>query len=235
MSDLSNLKLFATAPHPCSYLEDEEATTVFIDPLAKIDAALYSELSELGFRRSGSHLYRPHCANCQACISCRIPVNQFRPSRSQRRCAKRNQDLTVNFIDDINTDEHYALYQQYINTRHRDGDMYPPTRAQYESFLSREWGVTRYIEYRCAEALVGVAVCDVLDDGLSAVYTFFADDLAPRSLGVFAILVQIEQAKRLGLSYVYLGYWIRESRKMAYKTQYRPLQMLINKRWVQAN
>ncbi|WP_339897081.1 arginyltransferase [uncultured Gilvimarinus sp.] len=233
MSDLSSLKLFATAPHPCSYLEGEEATTVFIDPQADVDAELYSELSELGFRRSGGHLYRPHCVNCQACISCRIPVNQFRPSRSQKRCAKRNQDLTVTVIDNINTDEHYALYEHYINTRHRDGDMYPPTREQYETFLSREWGVTRYIEYRSGEKLVGVAVCDELIDGLSAVYTFFAGDLAPRSLGVFAILVQIEQAKRMGLSYVYLGYWIRECRKMAYKTQYRPLQMLVNKRWVQ--
>lgn len=233
MSDLSSLKLFATAPHPCSYLEGEEATTVFIDPHAEVDAELYSELSQLGFRRSGKHLYRPHCANCQACISCRIPVNQFRPNRSQRRCAKRNQDLSTQMIDSIDTDEHYALYQHYINTRHRDGDMYPPSREQYRTFLSPERGVTRFIEYRLEGQLVGVAVCDQLSHGLSAVYTFFASYMAARSLGVFAILAQIEQAKRMGLTYVYLGYWIKECRKMAYKTQYRPLQMLVNKRWVQ--
>ncbi|WP_049722124.1 arginyltransferase [Gilvimarinus polysaccharolyticus] len=233
MSDLSSLKLFATAPHPCSYIKGEEATTVFIDPEAEVDAELYSELSELGFRRSGGHLYRPHCVNCQACMSCRIPVNQFRPNRSQRRCAKRNQDLDICFIDDISSDEHYALYEHYINTRHRDGDMFPPTREQYNAFLSREWGVTRFIEYRSQGALVGVAVCDQLQTGLSAVYTFFDPEMTPRSLGVFAILVQIEQAKRMGLAYVYLGYWIRECRKMAYKTQYRPLQILTNKCWVQ--
>jgi arginine-tRNA-protein transferase len=233
MSDLSSLKLFATAPHPCSYLEGEEATTVFIDPQAEVDAELYSELSQLGFRRSGKHLYRPHCANCQACVSCRIPVNQFRPSRSQRRCAKRNQDLSIAMVATIDTEEHYELYQHYINTRHRDGDMYPPSREQYRAFLSPEWGATRFIEYRLEGQLVGVAVCDQLSHGLSAVYTFFTSAMASRSLGVFAILVQIEQAKRMGLTYVHLGYWIKECRKMAYKTQYRPLQMLVNRRWVQ--
>ncbi|MDO3382062.1 arginyltransferase [Gilvimarinus algae] len=235
MSDLSSLKLFATAPHPCSYLAGEEATTVFIDPAARIDQALYSELSQLGFRRSGGHLYRPHCASCQACISCRIPVQLFRPSRSQKRCIKRNSDLDIALVDNIFTDEHYQLYADYIHARHSDGDMYPPTREQFETFLSPEWGATRYIEYRLKGQLVGVAVCDQLNDGLSAVYTFFDDSQSKRSLGAYAILAQIEKAHALGLKYVYLGYWIRHCRKMAYKTQYRPLEMLVNKRWVRLN
>lgn len=235
MSDLSNLKLFATAPHPCSYLEGEEATTVFIDPKAAIDTPLYTELSQMGFRRSGEHLYRPHCANCQACVSCRIPVALFRPTRSQRRCLSRNQDLDISLVDSIATDEHYQLYEDYIQRRHRDGDMYPPSRAQYESFLSRAWGLTRYLEYRHQDRLVGLAVCDLLEDGLSAIYTFFDPSEHSRSLGVFAILSQIEKARQLNLPYVYMGYWIRQCQKMSYKTHYRPLELLVNKRWLRLN
>lgn len=232
MTDLSNLKLFATQPHPCSYLEGEEATTLFIDPNAPVDQDLYSQLSQIGFRRSGAHLYRPHCAQCNACVSCRIPVEQFRPNRNQRRCWRRNRDLTLEMVDHADSDEHYRLYAHYIETRHRDGDMYPPSRAQYDAFLSREWGVTRYLEVRDRGRLVAVAVCDRLNDGLSAVYTFFDSNEERRSLGVFGILAQIEEARSLGLSYVYLGYWIRQCRKMDYKTQYRPLEMLVNRRWV---
>ncbi|ROQ20455.1 arginyltransferase [Marinimicrobium koreense] len=236
MTDLSNLKLFATQPHPCSYLEGEEATTLFIDPNAPVDQDLYSQLSQIGFRRSGAHLYRPHCAQCSACVSCRIPVEHFRPNRKQRRCWRRNEDLTLAMVERIDADEHYELYAHYINTRHRDGDMYPPSRAQYEAFLSRAWGVTQYLEVRNAEdRLLAVAVCDRLDDGLSAVYTFFDSREDRRSLGVFGILAQVEQAKALGLRYVYLGYWIKQCRKMDYKTQYRPLEMLVNRRWVRVN
>ncbi len=235
MSDLSSLKLFATAPHPCSYLSGEEATTVFIDPAAEVDQELYSQLSQLGFRRSGGHLYRPHCASCQACVSCRIPVRLFRPNRSQKRCIKKNSDIELRLTDSIQTDEHYRLYEDYITTRHADGDMYPPSREQYEAFLSPAWGTTRYIEYRLDNQLLGVAVCDQLKDGLSAVYTFFDSREAKRSLGAFAILAQVQKARELGLKYVYLGYWIRDCQKMAYKTQYRPLQLLVNKHWVNLN
>jgi arginine-tRNA-protein transferase len=232
VSDLPNLKLFATQPHPCSYLDDHEATTVFVDPDASVDISLYSQLSQLGFRRSGSHLYRPHCAGCQACISCRIPAVQFKPNRSQRRCWKRNQDLNLRFVDSIRTDEHYALYADYITTRHRDGDMYPPSRAQYEAFLSSEWGLTRYLEFRLGQRLLGVAVCDQLEDGLSAVYSFFDGNQPSRSLGVYAILAQIDQVRGMGQGYVYLGYWIKQCQKMQYKTSYRPMELLINRRWM---
>lgn len=232
MTDLSTLKLFATQPHPCSYLEDQEATTLFVDPEAPIDIALYSQLSQLGFRRSGSHLYRPQCSSCQACISCRIPVHLFNPNRSQRRCWQRNQDLLISITDNINTRKHYELYAKYITHRHQDGDMYPPSIAQYEAFLTREWGVTRYLEIHEGEQLLGVAVCDQLEDGLSAVYTFYDPDQTRRSLGAFAILAQIEIARNQGLSYLYLGYWIKQCEKMRYKVQYRPLELLINRRWM---
>lgn len=134
--------------------------------------------------------------------------------------------------DNINTDEHYALYESYIITRHADGDMYPPSRDQYEDFLSSEWGVTRYIELRHEGKLLGVAVSDRLDHGLSAIYTFFRPDEPSRSLGVLAVLRQIELAKAQNLPYVYLGYWIRDCDKMRYKNQYRPLDIFINNTWL---
>src|SRR4051812_853926 len=172
MTDLSTLKLFATQPHPCSYINGEQATTVFVDPEANVDVELYSQLSLLGFRRSGAHLYRPQCSNCQACMSCRIPVVLFAPNRSQRRCWHKNRDITITDVDRIDTLEHYNLYSRYIESRHQNGDMYPPSEEQYKAFLTSEWGSTRYLEFRVAGELVGVSVCDYLKDGLSAVYTF---------------------------------------------------------------
>lgn len=235
MSDLSTLKLFATQPHPCSYLDGQEATTVFVDPEARIDPALYTQLSQLGFRRSGAHLYRPQCLRCQACVSCRIPVKLFKPSRTQRRCLQRNSDLDLQITNNINTPEHYNLYARYIEGRHQDGDMYPPSEDQYRAFLTSEWGITQYIELRQAGRLIGVSVCDQLGDGLSAVYTFYDPEQEGRSLGKFAILAQIDKARAMGLDYVYLGYWIKDCGKMNYKTQYRPLELLINRRWMRLN
>jgi arginyl-tRNA--protein-N-Asp/Glu arginylyltransferase len=235
MTDLSSLKLFATQPHPCSYINGEQATTVFVDPEAQIDIALYSQLSLLGFRRSGGHLYRPQCSNCQACMSCRIPVGLFRANRSQRRCWQKNQDIQVSLIERIDTLEHYTLYSRYIESRHQDGDMYPPSEEQYKAFLTSEWGSTHYLEFRLQGELIGVSVCDHLDDGLSAVYTFYNPKLNERSLGKFAILAQIHKAQEMGLSYVYLGYWIKQCEKMNYKTDYRPLELLVNRRWLRLN
>lgn len=235
MTDLSTLKLFATQPHPCSYLDNQEATTLFVDPEARVDRELYTQLSQLGFRRSGAHLYRPQCLRCQACISCRIPVSLFRPNRNQRRCWQKNQDLSLHLVTDIKTQEHYKLYSRYIEVRHQNGDMFPPSEEQYNAFLTSEWNLTHYIEFRHQQRLIGVAVCDHLNDGLSAVYTFYDPDEEHRSLGKFAILAQIEKARSLGLDYVYLGYWIKECEKMNYKIQYRPAELLINRRWMRLN
>lgn len=235
MTDLSNIRLFATHPHHCSYLPDAEATTVFVDPHHPVDAQLYNSLSENGFRRSGKHLYRPHCRNCNACIASRVPAAAFSPSRQQRRCWRRNQDLLVSSSLDIDTDEHYQLYADYICERHCDGDMYPPSREQYTSFLTREWGVTEYLEFRLQGKLLAVAVCDRMTNGYSAVYTFFDPQQEKRSLGAYAILWQIELCRLLQLDSVYLGYWIKQCDKMNYKTQYRPLELLLNQRWARVN
>ncbi len=235
MTILSNLRVFATHPHVCSYLPDQQATTLFIDPAARIDALVYGQLSEMGFRRSGPHLYRPHCAHCNACVPARVPVDSFQRNRQQRRIWARNQDLQVVDRTSIDGDEFYQLYARYIEGRHRDGDMYPPSRQQFDSFLTREWEITRYFCFYEAGRLIAVAVVDVMQNGLSAIYTFYDPDLAQRSLGVFAVLWQIEQARAQQLPHVYLGYWIKECRKMSYKVGYRPIELLIGGKWLTVN
>ncbi|MDJ0878484.1 MAG: arginyltransferase [Halieaceae bacterium] len=232
-SSLRDLKVYTTYPHSCSYLPEQEATTLFVDPRTPMSSSLYSQLSLLGFRRSGSHLYRPNCSNCSACIPARVPVERFEAKRNQRRAWRRNLDIEVRELEDISGDEPFELYRRYIEERHHDGDMYPPSRDQYQSFLSAEWGVTRFYGMFHDGRLVGVAVADLIDDGLSAIYTFYDPDLQDRSLGTFAVLWQIEATREMGLDYVYLGYWIKQCQKMAYKIQYRPLELYINGSWVE--
>ncbi len=232
-SSLRDLKVYTTYPHSCSYLEDQEATTLFVDPRTPMSSTLYSQLSVLGFRRSGSHLYRPNCATCKACVPARVPVLDFRPRRAQRRAWRHNQDIHVERVDGITEDRYFQLYCRYIEARHRDGDMYPPSREQYQSFLSAEWGVTHFYQMSLEGRLIGVAVADLLDQALSAIYTFFEPELESRSLGTFAVLWQIEEAQRLGLDHLYLGYWIKQCQKMAYKIQYRPLELYLNGQWVE--
>ena len=243
MTILSTLKVFATHPHACSYLPEQQATTLFIDPAAPMDSTTYSQLSEMGFRRSGPHLYRPHCSRCNSCVPARIPVERFQPNRRQRRILKRNADLMVIDRTVLHGDEYYALYAKYIESRHRDGDMYPPTRQQFDSFLTREWDLTHYYcFYEPSPAsekplssekpkLLAVAVVDVMSNGLSAIYSFFDPDINERSLGVYAVLWQIQHSAELGLPHIYLGYWIKQCRKMSYKIEYRPIELLVNSRW----
>ncbi len=232
-SSIRDLKVYTTYPHNCSYLEDQEATTLFVDPRQSMDRTLYSQLSTLGFRRSGNHVYRPHCSQCNACVPARIPVAGFAARRGQRRIWQRNVDLMAVASHDIRDQEAYDLYHRYICERHADGDMYPPDREQYEAFLNEVWNCTRYFRFYLQGKLAMVAVVDELEDGLSAIYTFFDPEADKRSLGVYAILWQIEKAKEMGLEYLYLGYWIRECRKMAYKADYRPLEVYLNNRWTE--
>ena len=231
MSNLRTLVFFATPPHDCSYLPDREATTMFVDPRANVDKKLYSQLTALGFRRSGSHYYRPHCEHCNACIPVRLKVNDFEPDRGQRRVLRKNDDIECKVVPASYSDAYYALYAHYIEERHSDGDMYPPSREQFVSFLVEGATDSWFIEMRLDGQLVGLAAMDALDDGLSAIYTIFAPELEHRSLGTFAILWQIEEAKRRELPHLYLGYWIRECRKMNYKTRFQPIESLIDGHW----
>lgn len=228
-----DLRFFLTVPHSCSYLEQREATTLFLDPQETLGQNVYDTLALLGFRRSGRHLYRPHCDGCNACVSVRIPVSDFTPSRHQRKLQRRNADLTLHEFPARYSAEHYELYARYIRARHADGDMYPPSHEQYRTFLTLEHPYARLLEFRLNERLVAVTALDLLGHGLSAIYTFFDPDSAldRRSLGSQAILTLVELARRQGLPHVYLGYWIQASRKMCYKRNFQPLEYLHGRHW----
>jgi arginine-tRNA-protein transferase len=234
MNSLANIKVYTTYPHPCSYLQGRQAVTIFVDPETDIDQPLYSRLSEHGFRRSGPHIYKPHCRSCSACIPSRVPVADFKPGRTQRKLLNRNRDLGLVQLSNIDDDASYHLYQEYICHRHADGDMYPPSREQYATFLTHAQGMTRYFGFTLDDTLVAVAVADQLDNALSAVYTFYDYRLERRSLGTWAILRQIEWARQAGLDYLYLGYWIKQSAKMAYKSAFQPLEILRDGDWIRA-
>ena len=226
-----SIRLLLTEPHPCSYLDDRIATTGFVDPNIVVDNQLYGRLSTMGFRRSGNHLYTPLCDGCNACVSARIPVALFLPNRSQKRCLKGNADVAVCHTQRIDFDEHYPVYQQYIFDRHQDGDMFPPSRAQFDQFLGSVRDCTTFLEFRVDNRLIGCAVVDVLPNALSAIYTYFDPLYSSRSLGTLAVLLQVALANELGLKYLYLGYWIADCQKMRYKTNYRPLELLRENAW----
>lgn len=226
------LMLYQSPPHPCGYLDGHASSSVFIDPDAKLSSANYGFLLQQGFRRSGAHVYRPQCPDCQACISARLPVVDFAPRRQQRRTLRANRDLDIEITPARFDPEHYALYRAYTGARHTDGEMAQSSAEEYGDFLIADWCRSEFMEFRLAGRLVAVAVIDRIPDGLSAVYTFFDPDLAARSLGVFAVLCQIERARELNLPYLYMGYWIGDCRKMRYKADYRPLELLLNGLWV---
>lgn len=229
--ELGKRQFYLTPAHPCSYLPGKEARTLFLDPRDTIHPPLYQALTEHGFRRSGGHLYRPHCQGCQACVPTRIPVDRFEPRRNQRRLLSGNRDLTVRIEPAAFNRRYYHLYERYISGRHRDGDMYPPSTDQFRSFLLSQWSNSVFLCSYLHDELVAVAVTDQHVAGLSAIYTFFDPDLATRSLGTWSILQQIELAQRADLPYLYLGYWIRDSRKMRYKIDYRPVELFMDGRW----
>lgn len=231
-SDIQRIKLFQTEPHPCSYLPGRESTTAFVDPELSVDPEIYERLSMAGFRRSGPYLYTPMCDACKACIPARLAVADFRPNRAQKRCLKRNTDLKIVRCDSIDSQQHYSLYAKYINQRHADGDMFPPSRVQFDQFLGDAWECTQYLEFYLNDVLIGCAVVDVLPDSLSAIYTYFDPALDRRGLGNLAVLLQIDMALEIGKRYVYLGYWIEDCHKMNYKKQYQPMELLQENRWL---
>lgn len=228
---IHRLQLYLTAPYPCSYLPQREARSQVATPYSLIDTTVYSELVRAGFRRSGLFVYRPRCDTCRACVPVRVPVDEFVPNRSQRRCAARNQDLALELKPLSFEEEHYRLYRRYQQARHPGGGMDEDDREQYRSFLLKSQVDSALAEFRLDGEVVMVGLIDRLLDGLSAVYTFYEPGLARRSLGVYGVLAQIALARKLGLPYLYLGYWIKESPKMAYKTQYRPTEGLLDGQW----
>jgi arginine-tRNA-protein transferase len=225
--------LYVSQEHECSYLPDEQARTLFLDPAARVDANLYQHLIDRGFRRSGQYLYQPACPQCEACISLRIPALDFKPNRSQRRNWQINQPrLEIIPCSVAFSPEHFALYTKYQALRHEDGAMACSEPDQYMKFLTCEWADTLFYEFRQDGVLVAVAVTDLLPNGLSSVYTFFDPDRHRDGLGVFAILWQIQHAATLGKQWIYPGFWIEGCNKMNYKSQYRPLEAWNGKTWV---
>ncbi|QLG88249.1 arginyltransferase [Chitinibacter bivalviorum] len=226
------LQFYATAPYPCSYLDQQYARSQVAVPSDLIGTDVYSQLVEQGFRRSGQFVYRPWCDHCQACVPVRLPVAQFQPNRTQRRVQQRNHNLKVRLIELSFRDEHFQLYQRYQQSRHAGGGMDQDNREQYESFLLKSNVASVLAEFIEDGVVRMVSLIDQLNDGISSVYTFFDPDLSSRSLGVYNVLWQVGLAKQLGLPYVYLGYWIKDCRKMSYKTQYRPIEGRVKGEWV---
>ena len=223
--------LYLSMPHACSYLPERSSTIVFVDPHYLLDSRLYGDFVQQGFRRSGDLVYRPHCRSCAACVPVRIPVERFRPNRGQKRVWNKNRDITVHAVEPVFNQKHFALYCRYQSARHPGSSMDDPDPERYMGFLASRQAKTVFYEMHAPNGLLGIAVVDVLVTGLSAVYTFFDPAYMSRGLGVYAILWQVAETRRLGLEHLYLGYWIKETPKMAYKTSYQPLEALRNGHW----
>lgn len=224
------LRLLVSREHDCGYLPKRTARSAFVDPTVTLNAERYGQLLDQGFRRSGGYVYRPLCRGCSACRPARIPVAAFRPDRSQQRCERRNRDLELRTVTELQ-DEHFGLYRDYLRGRHSGGGMDPDDAGAFHEFLNADWSQTLFWEFRLGERLMALAVVDRVPNGLSAVYTFFDVSEHDRSLGTYAILRQIEIARATGLGYVYLGYWVAESTKMDYKRRFRPLEVLGPSGW----
>ena len=229
---LSALQYYLTEPYQCSYLPNKEARSQVTTPELMINSATFSKLVHQGFRRSGTYTYRPHCDNCQACVPIRIDASDFSANRSQRRAWKQHLHLQASVRPLYDQAEYYDLYTRYQNARHPGGGMDKDDLNAYQNFLLKSNVESFLVEFRERDTLRMVSLIDVLNDGLSSAYTFYEPNLPNTSFGTYNVLWQIELCRQLKLQYVYLGYWVEESKKMAYKIQYQTAQGFIDGEWV---
>jgi arginine-tRNA-protein transferase len=232
-SDPDSVRMFRSGTHACGYWADRQARDLVLDPRDPRLPQLYAMALDWGFRRSGDIVYRPSCLGCQACVAVRVPVASFLPDRSQRRCLARNTDVDARIVAPLQTGEHLALYRKYLVSRHPGGGMDDHGAAEFEQFLIGSWNDARFLELRehGSHRLLAVAVTDLVDDALSAVYTFYDPAEAGRGLGTLAVLKQIEWAARDGRRHLYLGYWIAGHAKMDYKRRFQPLEGFNGRGW----
>lgn len=236
---LQELRFYVTTPYTCGYLPNQRAQSLIATPQQLVSQQVYSELIRQGFRRSGNFAYRPHCEHCQACISMRVVLGRFKPNRSQKRAFRQHANLQAHIQPVGFYPAHLSLYQHYQTTRHAEPDMANRADAtvdaeQYNQFLCQSNVNSIMVEFKDPHgALKMVSVVDVVEDGLSAVYTFYDTSDPKASLGTYSIMWLAEKAKNLGLPYLYLGYWIETSRKMAYKQAFQPQQHLIGGLWIE--
>ncbi|MDP3743191.1 MAG: arginyltransferase [Methylotenera sp.] len=234
-NSLNKLQFYVTTSYDCGYLPNKLAQSLIATPQHLVNTQVYSSLIQQGFRRSGKFAYRPHCENCQACVPVRVILQDFSPNRSQKRAFKQHQNLTTTILPVAFHEEHYALYSAYQRARHSDDKLTSPLddSAQYQSFLCQSNVESVLVEFRENNQLKMVSVIDIVSDGISAVYTFYDTTETKASYGTYNVLWQIEWAKSFNLPYLYLGYWIKDSQKMAYKQNYKPLEWLIDGKWLQ--
>lgn len=226
-----SIKLYLTETESCSYLDNKQQRMIVVDPLQPIDKSLSTYFSQRGFRRSGNMTYRPKCMFCTQCISVRIPIELFSPSRNQKRVLKKTQHLNYKIEPIENADQYFDMYYRYQYARHKDGIMCDPSIEKYRSFIQGHIADTKLLIVLDNNKPICVSVIDLLYDGISAVYTFFEPEYAKLSLGTFAILSLIALGKKHCFDYIYLGFWIEESAKMSYKIKFQPLQGFIDNEW----
>ncbi|MBT6140456.1 MAG: arginyltransferase [Nitrosomonadales bacterium] len=232
---LKSIKFYVTTKYGCGYIENRSAQSMVATPYTSIGSDIYDDLIYKGFRRSGQYVYKPHCEECQECIPIRLSPTLFVISRSQKRVIKKHAHITAKILPLQYSEEHYELYINYQNKRHRSKNDHENDMTDYHDFLIKSNVQSKLIEFRDQGKLVMVTIIDEMENGLSAVYTFYDSTNPKNSLGTFSILWLLNYSLNKKVPYLYLGYWIRKSVKMAYKINFKPYEILINDLWQEAS
>jgi arginyl-tRNA--protein-N-Asp/Glu arginylyltransferase len=231
---LEEIQFYVTTKYSCGYINGRSAQSIVATPYKNVNSKTFNTLIDKGFRRSGQYVYMPNCKNCSSCIPIRLLISDFIASRSQKRIKKHLDRLTVKILPLIFNEEHYGLYVNYQNIRHPSNMAGEDKFADYNDFLIKSNVNSKLVEFRLNDQLKIVTIIDIVNDGISAVYTFYDCSNQKLSLGTISILWLIDYCKDKNLDFLYLGYWINESQKMKYKTNFNPYELLIDGVWQEA-